>query len=168
MKNSCRCFWVPFCGFRRFSCPFFLEHHHVVLSESLQGSSHICISVKLDLFWCLARDQKSPWQRKNVAKYLWKRDLARNLFHKQHVYHLKSINMQQSFHLGRLATLYRERIINVNRNLHQVVKFLSAEIKTAFVLDQVKFLSDYSGIEFANEIHVWHKEIIIINRSPKI
>ena len=112
MKNSCRCFWVPFCGFRRFSCPFFLEYHHVVVSESLQGSSHICISVKLDLF-----RQRSP-QRRNVAKYLWKRDLARNLFHKQHVYHPKLINIQQSFHLGRLATLYRERIINVNRNLH--------------------------------------------------
>ena len=168
MKNSCRCFWVPFCSFRRFSCLFFLEYHHVVVSESLQGSSHICISVKLDLFRCLARDRKSLPQRKNVAKYLRKRDLSRNLFHKQHVYHPKSINIQQSFHLGRLATLYRERIINVNRNLHYVVKFLSAEIKTAFVLNQVKFLSDYSGIEFANEIHVWHKEIIIINQSAKI
>ena len=44
--------------------PFFLEYHHVVVSESLQGSSHICISVKLDLF-----RQRSP-QRRNVAKYL--------------------------------------------------------------------------------------------------
>ena len=30
-----------------------------------------------------------------------------------------------------------------------------------FLLDQLKFLSDYSGIESANEIHVRHKEIII-------
>ena len=30
-----------------------------------------------------------------------------------------------------------------------------------FVLDQLKILSDYSGIESANEIHVRHKEIIV-------
>ena len=107
MKNSCRCFWVPFCGFRRLSCPFFLEYHHVVVSESLQGSSHICISVKLDLFRCLARDRKSLPQRKNVAKYLRKRDLSRNLFHKQHVYHPKSINIQQSFQFFQLWSVAR-------------------------------------------------------------
>ena len=48
-------------------------------------------------------------------------DLARNLFHKQRIYHQKSINMQQSFRFGRRATLYREGLINVNRNLHRAV-----------------------------------------------
>ena len=48
-------------------------------------------------------------------------DLARNLFHKQRIYHQKSINIQQSFRLGRRATLYREGLINVNRNLHRAV-----------------------------------------------
>ena len=54
-------------------------------------------------------------------------DLARNLFHKQCIYHQKSINIQQSFLLGRRATLYREGLINVNRNLHKAI-YLSAEI----------------------------------------
>ena len=30
-----------------------------------------------------------------------------------------------------------------------------------FVLGYLKFLSDYSGIESANEIHIRHKEVII-------
>ena len=44
-----------------------------------------------------------------------------NLFHKQRVYHQKSINIQQSFRLGRPVTLYREGLINVNKNLHKAV-----------------------------------------------
>ena len=43
-------------------------------------------------------------------------DLARNLFHKQRICHQKSINILQSFRLGRRATLYLEGLINVNRN----------------------------------------------------
>ena len=60
-------------------------------------------------------------------------DLARNLFHKERIYHQKSINIQQSFLLGRRATLYHEGLINVNRNVHKAI-YLSAEIAT-FVLD---------------------------------
>ena len=48
-------------------------------------------------------------------------DLAGNLFHKQRIYHQKSINIQQSFHLGRRATRYRKGLINVNRNLQKAV-----------------------------------------------
>ena len=44
---------------------------------------------------------------------------------------------------------------------------LSAEIDNVR-FDQVKFLSDYSGIKSKKEIHVRHKEVIIINRSAKI
>ena len=40
---------------------------------SLQGSSYICISVKLDPFHCAARDQKSRPQRRNVTKYFQQR-----------------------------------------------------------------------------------------------
>ena len=54
-------------------------------------------------------------------------DLARNLFHKQGIYHQKSINIQQSFLLVPRATLYREGLINVNRNLYKTI-YLSAEI----------------------------------------
>ena len=46
-------------------------------------------------------------------------DLERNLFHKQHIYHQKSINIQQSFRLGHRASLYREGLINVDRNLQE-------------------------------------------------
>ena len=86
---------------------------------SLQGSSYICISVKLDLFRYPARDRKSPPQRRNVAKYFSRKevDLARFLFHRQCIYHQKSINIQQSFRLGRRPTLYREGLININRKL---------------------------------------------------
>ena len=89
---------------------------------SLQGSSYICISVKLDPFRCAARDQKSRPQRRNVTKYFRKEvDLARNLFHKQGICHQKSINIQQSFRLGHHATLYHEGLINFNRNLDNAV-----------------------------------------------
>ena len=40
-------------------------------------------------------------------------DLARNLFHRQRIYHQKSINIQQSFRLGRRPTLDHEGLINV-------------------------------------------------------
>ena len=43
------------------------------------------------------------------------------MFHKQRVYHQKSINIQQSFRLGRRVTLYREGLINVNRNLRKAL-----------------------------------------------
>ena len=39
--------------------------------------------------------------------------------HKQSVYHQKSINIQLSF--GSFITLYREVLINVNRNLQKAV-----------------------------------------------
>ena len=47
-------------------------------------------------------------------------DLVRNLFHKQRMSQ-KSINIQQSFRLGRRATLNREGLINVNRNLEKAI-----------------------------------------------
>ena len=48
-------------------------------------------------------------------------DLARNLFPNQCICHQESINIQQSFGLGRRSTLYRERLINVDRNLDRAV-----------------------------------------------
>ena len=80
---------------------------------SLQGSSYICISVKLDPFRCPARDRKSPPQRRISSLNICGKevDLARNLFRKQGIRHQKSINIQESFRLGRRATLYRERLI---------------------------------------------------------
>ena len=49
-----------FAVFARFQCPLYLEYHHTAVSEdltSLPGSSHICISVKLNLFRCPAADR---------------------------------------------------------------------------------------------------------------
>ena len=118
MKNHAGCCWVPFRGFHSFSCPFYLGYHHAAVSEvSLRFVPYLHI-MKCDLFCCLACHLKSPPQRRNVTKYFRKEvNLARNLFHKQHVYHPTSINIQQSFHLGCRTTLYREGVINVNRNL---------------------------------------------------
>ena len=83
---------------------------------------HICISAKLDLFRCPVRNRKSLPQRRTTLNIFGKEvDLGENLFHKQRVYHQKSINIQLSFRLGRRGTLYREGLINVNRNLHKAV-----------------------------------------------
>ena len=85
-------------------------------------SSHICISVKLDVFPCPALNRKSPPQRRTTLNIFGKEaDLGGKLFPKQSVYHQKSINIQQSFRLGRCITLYREVLINVNRNLQKAV-----------------------------------------------
>ena len=89
---------------------------------SLQGSSYICISVKLEPFRCPALDRKSPPQRRNVAKYFRQRSWFGEKFVPQTaICYQKSINIRQSFHLGRRATLYREGLINVNRNLDKAV-----------------------------------------------
>ena len=60
----------------------------------------MCISVKLDLFHCPARNRKSSPQRRTML----------NIFGKK-----------QSFRLSRRVTFYREGLINVNRNLHKAV-----------------------------------------------
>ena len=59
-------------------------------------------------------DRKSPPQRKETSLNIFGKevDLARNLFLKQRIYHQKSKNIQQSFSLGRRATLNREGLIN--------------------------------------------------------
>ena len=116
VKNSFTRCWVPFLNFR----PFYVRLYIPSVSSyggvrSLQGSSYICISVKLDPFRYPARDQKSPPQRRISLLYICSTevDLARNLFHKQRLRHQKSINIQQSFRLGRRANgLSRRRILS--------------------------------------------------------
>ena len=61
--------------------------------------SHICISVKVGLFRCPAGDRNSP----PLNIFGKEVDLVRNSLHKQRIYHQKSINIQQSFHLGRTS-----------------------------------------------------------------
>ena len=71
-------------------------------------------SVKLDLFYCLAHDRKSP-ERGNVANLFEQRSWFReSLFDKQHDFNGTSLEVNriwQSFYLGRM----------LNRNLHKVV-----------------------------------------------
>ena len=67
--------------------------------------------------------------------------------------------------LGHRATLYRDGLININRNFDKAV-YEKEDFKRRD--RQRSFLSDNSGIESANQIHVRHKEIIIINRCAEI
>ena len=96
---------------------FDFEYHRTAVSQV--SKSHSCMSVKVDLFRCPAGDRKSP----PLNIFGKEVDLARNPFHKQHIYHQKSINIQQSFRLGRTShnTLSQGLIINVYRNLHTAV-----------------------------------------------
>ena len=109
VKNSFTCCWllsVIFAHFHvRLYIPWVSSYSGV---WSLQGSSYICILVKLDPF----RFRKSPPQRENIAKYSCKEvDLGR-------ICSTNSIFvMQQSFRLGHRTTLYHEGLIKVNRNL---------------------------------------------------
>ena len=76
---------------------------------SLQGSSWICIyrwNLILFVFESLLHKEETSLNISGKEV-----DLGRNLFHKQRICHQKSINIQQSFRLGRRATLYRERLI---------------------------------------------------------
>ena len=138
VKNSFTRRWVPFRDFRPFSSPFL---------EVSKIRPLICILVKLDLFRCPARDRKSPLQRRNVPnitlctdvpssltkeegtsvhrlpKYFRRRSWFGEKFVPQTVYLSLEVNKYtaESFRLGRRATLYREGLININRNLHKAV-----------------------------------------------
>ena len=126
VKNSFTRCWVPFRDFRPFSCPL-IYTLSIIVQRCLKSPRfvlhlYIFILVKLEPFRCRARDRKSPPQRKNVANISGKEvDFARNLFRKQHICHQKSMNIQQSFRLGRRATPYGEGLNNVNRNLDKAV-----------------------------------------------
>ena len=88
---------------------------------SVQGLSYICISVKLDPYIARHVIESLLHKEETSLNISGKEvDLVRNLFHKQRMSQ-KSINIQQSFRLGRRATLNREGLINVNRNLEKAI-----------------------------------------------
>ena len=154
VKNSFTRCWVPFRDFR----PFYVRLYIPSVSSyggvgSLQGSSYICISVKLDPFRCPARDRKSPPQRTISSLNIW------NLFHKQRIRLEKSINIQQSFRLGRRATLYRERLIKKE-------DFKRWDRRRSFSSSLVFIRQFWNRV--CKRDHVRHKEIIIINRCAEI
>ena len=81
-------------------------------------------------------------------------DLVRNLFHKQGICHQKSINIQQSFRLGHRATLYREGLINFNRNLDNAVykkeDFKCQDRRRSFSISFIVFIR-----QFWNRVRKW-------------
>ena len=99
-------------------------------------------SVKHDLFHRLARDRKSPWQRRNRSLiFSGKHWFGGSLVDKQLAFNgtLLEVNnkIQQSSHLGRHATLCRDELpLNVNRNSRKVVytklRKYSAEVDDVF------------------------------------
>ena len=67
-----------FVVFARFQCPLYLEYHRTAVSEDLssfQGSSHICISVELNLFRCRAADRFMIFSAK---KLIWREICSTN------------------------------------------------------------------------------------------
>ena len=76
----------------------------------------------------------------------------------------------ESFRLGRRATLYREGLINVNRNLHKAVDknedFKRRDRRRSFSISLVFIRQFWNRV--CKRDHVRHKEIIIINRCAEI
>ena len=100
----------------------YLEYHRTAVSKV--SKVHPISVYQGNLIFFLARHViKSLLHKEETSLNISGKevDLARNLFHKQHIYHQKSINIPQSFCLGSCSTLYREGLINVNRNLHKAV-----------------------------------------------
>ena len=70
----------------------------------------------LFVVWHVIESLLHKWEETSLNICGKEVDLARNLFHKQRICHQKTINILQSFRLGRRATLYLKGLINVNRN----------------------------------------------------
>ena len=100
----------------------YLEYHRTAVSKV--SKVHPISVYQGNLIFFLARHViKSLLHKEETSLNISGKevDLARNLFHKQRIYHQKSINVQQSFLLGHRATLYHEGLINVNRNVHKAI-----------------------------------------------
>ena len=116
VKNSFPHFLVPFRGFH--VCLYYLEYHHTAVSE-------VCKVRPISAYqWNLIFLLPGTWSKVSSTKNISGKevDLARNLFHKQHIYHQKSINIQQSLDLGCRATLYSEGLINKQEGGFQVLR----------------------------------------------
>ena len=116
VKNSFPPFLVPLRSFHTFSCPFIYALSIIVWRCLKSHKVHPISAYLWNLSFFVARQviEKSPPQRKETLLIIFGKDvdLARNLFHKQCIYHQKSINIQQSFRLGHHATLFLEGFIN--------------------------------------------------------
>ena len=100
----------------------YLEYHRTAVSE-VSKVRRISVYQGNLIFFVARHVIKSLLHKEETSLNISgkKVDWVRNLFHKQRIYHQKSINIPQSFRLGSRATLYREGLINVNRNLHKAV-----------------------------------------------
>ena len=123
MKNWFTRCWVSFRDFHPFSCLFIYTYRRAVSEVS---KVRPISAYRWNLILFVARHViKSHLHKEETSLNISGKevDLARNLFHKQRICHQKSINIQQSFRLGRRATLYREGLINVNKNLDEAVYY---------------------------------------------
>ena len=125
-------------SFPRFSpvlCPFIYTFSIIV--RRCRKSPRFVLYLHIGESWSFSLpgtwSKVSSTKKNFVAKYLRQRSwFSRNLFHKQGIRHQKSINIQESFRLGRRATLFAN---GLSRR-----RILSTDI------------ADNSGIESANEI----------------
>ena len=117
--NSFTSCWVPLRGFPLLSCPFiYTLTLSIIVLRCLKSPSPIA-AYRWKLIFFVARQVIESFLHQIFAAK--KLILARNPFHKQRIYHQKSINIQESFcWVVHRATLYREGlIINIYRNLHR-------------------------------------------------
>ena len=112
VKNSFRRCWVPFHNF----CPF--SRLYIPSVRRCLKSPRFVLYLQTILLFArhVIESLLHKWEETSLNISGKEVDLARNLFHKQRICHQKSINILQSFRLGRHATLYLEGLINVNRN----------------------------------------------------
>ena len=108
VKNSFTRCWVPFRDFRCFHVRLYIPSvRRCLKSPRFVLYLHTILFVARHVIESLLH----KWEETSLNISGKEVDLARNLFHKQPIRHQKSINIQQSFRLGRRATLYRERLI---------------------------------------------------------
>ena len=170
--NSFTSCWVPFRGFPLLSCPFiYTLTLSIIVRRCLKSPSPIA-AYRWKLIFFVARQViESLLHEIFSAKKLI---LARNPFHKQRIYHQKSINTQQSFRLGR-TSLYREGLIipvNIYRNLHKAVykkeDFKRLDRRRSFSINSLNFyqaiLQSSPQTRFMFDI----KKLYIITRCAKI
>ena len=138
----------------------YLEFHRTAVSEV--SKVHPISAYRWNLILFVARHViKSLLHKEETSLNISGKevDLARNLFHKQRIRHQKSINIQQSFRLGRRATLYRERLIKKE-------DFKRRDRRRSFSISLVFIRQFWNRV--CKRDHVRHKEIIIINRCAEI
>ena len=149
VKNSFTRCWVPFRDFTCFHVRLYT--FSIIVQQWLKSPRFVLYlhigetrSFSLPGTWSKVSSTKKKTSLNISGKEV---DFARNLFRKQRICHQKSINIQQSFCLGRRATLYREGLINVNRNLDKAVSkkedFKRQDRRRSFSISFIVFIRQF-------------------------